>query len=160
MNLDTFNGLPLHVLLVHAVVVGVPLAALFVVLHAVWPAARRRLGFVTPVVAGVALVFVPITTNAGEWLQDHINATGALEEKIKRHADLGETLLPLVIALFVVAVALWSLARRYDFGLIRDRAPKDEPRGDVAANGGRGSTATAVRTQPATRTVLPTWASA
>ena len=51
-----FNGLPLHILIVHAVVVGIPLAALLTVLSAVWPAARRRLGIVTPIVALFALV--------------------------------------------------------------------------------------------------------
>ena len=45
------NGLPLHVLLVHFIVVGVPLAALLTVLSALWPAARRRLGIITPLVA-------------------------------------------------------------------------------------------------------------
>ena len=45
---DEFNGLPIHILLVHAVVVLVPLAALLTMLSAVWPAARRRIGIITP----------------------------------------------------------------------------------------------------------------
>ena len=60
-----FNGLPVHVLLVHLVVIIVPLAALCLLLSAFWPAARRRLGFVTPLVALVALIAVPFTTAAG-----------------------------------------------------------------------------------------------
>ena len=40
--MSTVNGLPAHVLLVHAVVVLVPLTSLLLVLVAVWPAARRR----------------------------------------------------------------------------------------------------------------------
>jgi hypothetical protein len=39
----TIGGLPAHILLVHAVVVLVPLAALLVVLVTAWPAARARL---------------------------------------------------------------------------------------------------------------------
>src|SRR5690606_3120134 len=69
------NGLPLHVLLVHLVVIVVPLAALCLLLSAFWPAARRRLGIVTPLVALVGLVAVPFTTAAGEWLQARVGAT-------------------------------------------------------------------------------------
>lgn len=97
------NGLPVHVLLVHLVVIVVPLAALCLLLSAFWPAARRRLGVVTPIVALVALVAVPFTTAAGEWLQERVGATPLLE----RHAALGPLLLPWVIATFVVACALW-----------------------------------------------------
>ena len=46
-----FQGSALHVLLVHAVIVLIPLAALLTVLSAVWPAARRRLGIITPLAA-------------------------------------------------------------------------------------------------------------
>lgn len=38
--LDTIFGLPIHPLLVHATVVIVPLAAVLVLLTALWPAAR------------------------------------------------------------------------------------------------------------------------
>lgn len=97
------NGLPLHVLLVHLVVIVVPAAALCLLLSAFWPAARRRLGIVTPLVALVGLVAVPFTTAAGEWLQVRVGATPLVE----RHASLGPLLLPWVIAVFVVASALW-----------------------------------------------------
>lgn len=99
-----FNGLPLHVLLVHFVVIVVPVAALCTVLAAAWPAARRRLGFVTPLVAGAALVAVPITVEAGEWLLRRVAATPL----IGTHVDLGRTLLPWVIALFAVALVQWA----------------------------------------------------
>lgn len=51
-----FNGLPMHPLLVHLAVVLVPLSSLLLVLHVSWPAARRRLGWVTPAVALAALI--------------------------------------------------------------------------------------------------------
>ena len=60
------NGLPAHVLLIHVLIALVPLGALFTVLSAVWPAARARLGIFSPLTCLVAVVFVPITTNAGE----------------------------------------------------------------------------------------------
>ncbi|WP_105035783.1 hypothetical protein [Cryobacterium aureum] len=105
MNIDwEFNGLPLHVLIVHAVVIVVPLAALCALLTAFWPAARRRLGIVTPLVALAALVLVPLAVQAGEWLQSRlVNVTPLLGT----HTSLGKTLLPWVIALFLVAVLQW-----------------------------------------------------
>lgn len=96
-------GLPAHPLLVHAVVVLIPLAALMVVVGSVWPAARRRLGILTPLVALVALVFVPLAKEAGEALERQVPASAVLE----RHTELGDQLLPWAIGLFVVAVGQW-----------------------------------------------------
>lgn len=104
----TVNGMPAHPLLVHAVVVLLPLAALAVVLHAVWPAARRRLGVVTPLLALVALALVPVTVAAGEDLADSLGGTNPL---IERHEELAEQVLPWAVALAVVAVAQWLLGR-------------------------------------------------
>jgi hypothetical protein len=113
--LDKFHGLPAHVLLIHVVVVLVPVAALMVVASAVWPAARRRLGVATPLVALVALVFVPITTNAGEWLRDHLrNNEGHVNPLIRRHAELGDQLLPWAIGIFVMGALVWVLGRRFE----------------------------------------------
>lgn len=99
----TVAGLPLHILLNHAVVVLVPLAAGAVALHGLWPVAARRLGIVTPLAALVVLVLTPITVQAGEALKTVVGVTPA----IQRHENLGRMLLPWVIALFVVAVAEW-----------------------------------------------------
>lgn len=101
------NGLPAHVLIVHFVVVGVPLSALLVVASAVWPAARRRLGLTTPVVALVTLLSVPVATNAGEWLQRHVPD----DPLVRAHVRLGDSLLPWVIGLVVVAAAVWAVDR-------------------------------------------------
>ena len=99
-----FNGLPLHVLIVHAVVIVVPLAALCAVLTAFWPAARRRLGIVTPLVALAALVLVPVAVEAGEWLQSRLVNVSPL---LGVHTSLGTTMLPWVIALFLAAALQW-----------------------------------------------------
>lgn len=101
----TFRGLPAHPLLVHAVVVLLPLAALALVLHAFWPAARRRLGVVTPLLALVVLVLVPITTHAGEELKDSLGADS--NPLVRRHEQLADQILPWSIALFVLAAAQW-----------------------------------------------------
>lgn len=97
------GGLPAHVLLVHGVVVLVPLAALLLVAGALWPALRRRLGVGTPLLALAGLVCVPLATHAGEWLRARVPATPL----VARHAELGNTLLPWAIGLFVVAAGQW-----------------------------------------------------
>jgi hypothetical protein len=103
VNFDTFAGLPLHILLVHLMVVLGPLTAIAVLLHAFWPAARRRLGVVTPLGGLVVLVLTPITVEAGEYLQAAVGTTPALAT----HVERGEGLLPWSIALFTVSLAEW-----------------------------------------------------
>src|SRR5690554_3609611 len=102
-----FGELPLHPLVVHLTVVLIPLAAISVVLAAVWPAARRRLGLLPQILALLALILVPVTTSAGEWLADRVAETPLVE----RHEELGERMLPWAVALFAVAVALWAWHR-------------------------------------------------
>ncbi|MGN7250929.1 hypothetical protein [Arthrobacter sp. SAFR-014] len=97
------SGLPMHVLLVHATVVFVPLAALCTLLSLLWPAARRRLGIVTPLVALLALVLVPLTAAAGAWLLDRVDST----PRISDHMQLAGMLLPWVVGVFLVALAQW-----------------------------------------------------
>lgn len=117
------NGLPAHILLIHIVIVLLPLAALMLVASALWPAARAKLGFLTPLVALVALVFVPITTNAGKWLRDHLPGNqGRLDPLIRRHAQLGGTLLPWAIAIFAVAALVWLIGLRYGLSWRRGAA--------------------------------------
>ena len=115
---ETVFGLPTHAIVVHATVVLLPLAALVVLLHAFWPAARRRLGIVTPLLAGAALVLVPLSTQSGESLEHTVGETALVE----RHAELADGMLPWAIGLFVVAVGLWLLDRR------RARPSNAEPR--------------------------------
>ncbi|MFF7754003.1 DUF2231 domain-containing protein [Streptomyces sp. NPDC007971] len=101
MNL--VNGLPAHVLLVHVVVVLIPLTALALVAGALWPRAARRLGVLLPVLALVALISVPLTTHAGEWLERHVDD----DALVRRHTELGDGLLPWALALFVLAALVW-----------------------------------------------------
>jgi hypothetical protein len=100
--MTTINGLPAHALLVHVVVVLIPLSAVLLVLVALWPAARHRLSLLTAVLATLALISVPVTTNAGEWLEHHVPRTPLLHI----HTHLGDTMLPWAIALFVLAALI------------------------------------------------------
>ncbi|OIK07488.1 DUF2231 domain-containing protein [Streptomyces monashensis] len=102
------NGLPAHVLFVHVVVVLIPLTALALVTAALWPRAARRLGVVLPLVALVALVSVPLTTHAGEWLERHVDS----DPLVRRHTELGDGLLPWALGLFVLAAVVWWAGRR------------------------------------------------
>ncbi|MFJ8358175.1 DUF2231 domain-containing protein [Streptomyces sp. NPDC093984] len=101
------NGLPAHVLFVHFVVVLVPLSALALVVSALWPRAARRLGLILPVLAFVTLVTVPLTSHAGEWLERHVDS----DPLVRKHAELGDGLLPWALGLFLLATAVWWTAR-------------------------------------------------
>lgn len=107
MGTTTINGLPAHPLWVHAVIVLVPLSALVLVLCAAWPAVMRRAGVVLPLLALVALVSVPLATDAGEWLQERVPETGAVE----RHTEMGDGLLPWSVGIFALALVLWVVHR-------------------------------------------------
>ena len=75
------SGLPLHALVVHAVVVLVPMAVLGAVLIAVWPAARRRYRW--PVLALTALA-----TDLIELAEAQSNPGAVLEDAVKRLRDV------------------------------------------------------------------------
>lgn len=103
--LNMINGLPSHVLLVHAVVILVPLAALLAVVGSVWPAARQYLGALTPLTALAGLLFVPLASNAGEWLREHVPDTALVD----RHAEMGGGLLVWAGLLFLITLSIWLL---------------------------------------------------
>ncbi|WP_069169652.1 DUF2231 domain-containing protein [Streptomyces griseus] len=107
MGPTQINGVPAHPFLVHFVVVLVPLAALAVVACALFPQVMRRFGLALPVLALVALIAVPLATNAGEWLQERVDENARVEQ----HTEMGEDLLPWAVGLFVVATALWAAYR-------------------------------------------------
>ena len=105
---NDFHGLPLHPLIVHATVVIVPLAALTVLLAALWPRFR---GWAGPLPAGISLVglvLVPLSTSTGETLERHVPHSALLE----RHTHLADGLLPWMIGLLAVAVVGYALHRR------------------------------------------------
>lgn len=138
--MSTINGLPAHVLLVHLVVVLIPLSAILLLLITWWPAARRKLSLLAAATAAVALISVPITTDAGEWLEHHLPRTPL--QRI--HTELGDYMLPWAIALFVATAAVatreFMRTRRTTAGL--DASELDGPgaarSGDPADQDGIG----------------------
>jgi hypothetical protein len=129
---STLGGLPAHALLVHAVVVLVPLTAVLLVLVALWPAARERLNVLTAALAALALISVPLTTSAGEWLELHVPRTPL----VHAHTHLGDTMLPWAIGLLVLAGAI--ALREHLRSRAKNPVPGDGP--------GTASTATAAST--------------
>jgi hypothetical protein len=107
---DTISGLPVHVLVVHLLVVGVPLMALVTLAVAV----RARWRPLAPWVLGAdALLFVAavVGRQSGKALQERLSRlTGTTVAET--HGQRG-TLLPwFVLALVVAAGLLWAATRR------------------------------------------------
>lgn len=107
---DTIGGIPLHPLVVHAVVVFIPLAAIGVIAIAVVPKWRSRFGILVVGVTAFATVMMPVATSSGEQFQE----TRPESELLDRHAELGNNALFGAIPLLVLAAALWWLERRAD----------------------------------------------
>ena len=107
MGPTVIRGLPAHILLVHVVLAIVPVAAVLVIVAAVWPAARRWLNWLPALAALGALVFVPITTHAGHWLENHYR--GQITAAIQHHVNLGNQMFGWVLALFGASVLVLAL---------------------------------------------------
>jgi uncharacterized membrane protein len=128
---DTFNGLPLHPLVVHGVVVLLPLAILGTIAIALRPSWRTKYGVLVVGAALVATVLVPVSTSSGESLEERVGDPG-------EHAELGEQLLwfalTLVIAVTALVVLQWRIERA------TRNLPTGRPdRGETAQRADRGA---------------------
>ena len=83
---DTVLGLPLHPLVVHAVVVLVPLVSLGFLVLAVVPRWRGTYGPLLAVIATVAVAAVPVATASGENLEASLNAGGEVAAESMKDA--------------------------------------------------------------------------
>jgi uncharacterized membrane protein len=102
---DLINGLPVHPLVVHAVVVLLPLATLGTIAIAVRPSWRRSYGLLVVGCTALATVLIPVATSSGEALEEHVGNPG-------EHAELGDQLIWFAIPMLLLATALWWLERR------------------------------------------------
>jgi uncharacterized membrane protein len=103
---DTFNGLPVHPLVVHAVVVLLPLAVVGTLALVARPAWRARYGLLLLLVTAVGTAFIPVATQSGEALERQVGDPGS-------HAALGDQLIWFALPLLVcVALLLWFDRRR------------------------------------------------
>ena len=103
-----FDNLPVHVLVVHAVVVLVPLAVLGAILVTLWPAVRRRYGWLVVAVAAAATASIPVATNTGEGLERRLPRTALLSA----HTRLGDQLLIYAAGMLIALVAFMVVHRR------------------------------------------------
>ena len=110
--LDTFQGLPVHSLIVHATVIAVPVAALSVALAAVYPRFRAWIGWFPPVAAVVSVALVQLTTLSGNKLYARFEHAGVLSPDIQHHKNLAHMLIWLVIPMAVIAVIAYVVQRR------------------------------------------------
>ncbi|GAA2999791.1 DUF2231 domain-containing protein [Actinokineospora diospyrosa] len=99
---EFINGLPVHALVVHAVVVLVPLSVLGAIVIALWPAARRRFGWLVVGFAAVATILTPIATSSGEDLEKRLPES----DLIKAHEELGDLTIWFVLGLLLAVTAL------------------------------------------------------
>lgn len=110
------NGLPLHVLVVHAAVVFGPLAALCAIAYVALPSQRDRLRWVTLVLVLVATGAIWTAYLSGEDFLESDRFSGIsgspLEKLIDDHQELAETL-RLVVSGFaaVTVLAVWQHRR-------------------------------------------------
>lgn len=99
---EFIGGLPVHPLLVHFTVVLIVLAVAGAVLTAVWPAVRRRFGWLVFAVAAVGALLVPFTTSSGSSLASRLPANPQITE----HERLGDLMIWWAIGLAVAVGAL------------------------------------------------------
>lgn len=112
---DTIAGLPVHVLVIHGVVVLLPLMAVLTLLWAWWPGTSARLGWaVVAADASVALMTLA-AKQSGEQLQARLSIPG--EEPVAAdHQAIAQYLPWLALGLFVAAL-LVQLLRRGSAGM-------------------------------------------
>jgi hypothetical protein len=146
-GLFTVDGLPAHPLLVDAVAVLLPLAALCSAALALHRGLRRRYGWPVLVLTAVAVTAVPLAQATGVQLRDHL--AGVPSAVLLTHERLGSQLLPYALGFGVTVAFLLVAGRLAD----RERAAAERTEHERA-------NADAVLHPPAddqARHVPPTW---
>lgn len=102
---DLISGIPVHALVVHAVVVLVPLTAIGAVLMAAWPRFSRLHGWLVAALSVAAAGSALVAKLAGEALEERVGEPGF------DHADYGTWMPFFAFGLAVVTIALWLVDR-------------------------------------------------
>lgn len=140
----TVDGLPLHPLVVHVVVVLIPLSVVGAIGISLWPAMRRHFGLLVLGCALVALVFVPVATSSGKKFRDRLGA----QQLVRQHQHYAEQLFPWAATLVVLLLLAMTVDIARRLGPVLEAAPPEpgRPSGGGVSGGG---VAVAVRTQAA-----------
>ena len=106
---DTINGLPVHPLVVHAVVVLLPLSIAGTLAISIVPRWRLRYGPLVVAAAFLATVLIPVATSSGESLEKKVGDPG-------EHAEMGDQLIWFAVPLLLLVTALvyveWRASRK------------------------------------------------
>ncbi len=101
---DTVGGLPVHALVIHAVVVLLPLSALGAILITVRPRLMRLFGVASIIGAGVGTAAAFIAKFSGEALASRVGVP-------EPHADYGDKFPLIALLYFILLVVFWLFAR-------------------------------------------------
>lgn len=105
---DTISGLPLHPLVVHAVVVLLPLMSIVTVAIA-WRPRWRQHAPVVAVIDGIVVVIALVAKQSGEQLQARLQQ---LDPGVAHDHSAQGRLVPYVaLGVFVAAVLVWATSR-------------------------------------------------
>lgn len=109
--LDTVAGLPVHVLVVHAVVVFAPLAALAAIAYVALPRRRASLRVPTLVLAAIGTAAAFIAAGSGEELEHRLYRLGQEDAALHVHTEAGDVarIVTVVFFLVVLVTLLWAL---------------------------------------------------
>jgi len=110
---DTITGLPLHPLVIHGVVVGVPLMAVLTVLVAVRKDLRERFAWWVAGANFLLFLLTLVAKESGEALQQAKGGQLAIE-----HGQLGSVLPWFVLALTAASAAVAGTSRNRALGPI------------------------------------------
>ncbi|MBQ0904739.1 DUF2231 domain-containing protein [Micromonospora sp. U21] len=106
---EEIQGLPVHVLVVHAVVLFVPLLAVLAVAYVGLPRWRHRLDWAVGILAVAAPLTAFVAIQSGEAFTDALVARGfqgPILDQIFEHSRYGDILFRIVVPLAIAAVLL------------------------------------------------------
>lgn len=101
-------GLPAHPLFVHVPVVLIPFVALGAIAMACSGWVRDRYGWLVLTLAVVAGLSTQLAIDSGQALRHHVPRSVALD----RHVHIAESIRPIILLLFLVALAVMLVDRR------------------------------------------------
>ena len=104
---DLINGLPMHALVVHGVVVLLPLMALVTIAVGFRPSWRRQAAWWVVAADAAVLVLVFVAVRSGETFQQRLGGQVAID-----HGQQAKLLLPISLAMLVGAVLVALLSSR------------------------------------------------
>ena len=108
---DKFMGLPVHILILHATVVLIPLVAIASIAVFLWPAWRQK--FALPAAAANVAMFLLTwaTVQSGEDFKHRFRVQGDKFTPEYDHERWGKDLLWWTLALAIVAVLVYAIGR-------------------------------------------------